>query len=143
MGRQYTNNLVIPVNPCVDDRLENVCFSLSDLQILASNLDFQLERMDEVFPHMVDYSANGETELPYYPSVLIIQLVGEAAELNRMNCQVCDRKGILIEDTRSHISHTTVCIKGNLKLIGCSSAHCSGAVAVKLPQPKRGRGVMG
>ena len=95
--------LAIPVNPCFDDRLENVCFSLGDLQTLAGNLEFQLERMNEVVPHMVDYSANGIRELPYHSSVVITQLAGEAVEVDRVNCRVCDRKGVPIEDMRAHI----------------------------------------
>ena len=81
-GNKIPATLAIPVNPCFHDRLENVCFSLSDLQTLAGNLEFQLERMNEVVPHMVDYSTDGTTELTYHPSVVITQLAGEAVEVN-------------------------------------------------------------
>lgn len=69
--------LAVPVNPRFDNRLENVRFSLSDVQTLADSLEFKLERINEVLPYTVDYNANEMTELPYQLTVLFNQLAGE------------------------------------------------------------------
>jgi len=51
---------------------------------------------------MVNYSANGTIELPGHPSAVITQLAGDAVEVDRENCRLCERKSIIIEDMRSH-----------------------------------------